>query len=112
MNRLLLAAPIASLLAAPLGAAEPERAMFGAFPSRNQVSTATGLPAKWDTKTGMNVKWTAKSGSQSYAGPVVTRASLQRTFGADGLQAYFSEVSGGAWMEIERVSLRLVSMRR
>ncbi len=54
-----------------LQAAEPERAMFGAFPSRNQVSSATGLPARWDTKTGLNVKWTAKSGSQSYAGPVV-----------------------------------------
>ena len=54
-----------------LRAAEPDRAMFGAYPSRNQVSTATGLPAKWDIKTGQNVKWTAKSGSQSYAGPVV-----------------------------------------
>ena len=79
MNRLLPALPIAACLAALVAAgpdghvraAEPERAMFGAHPSRNQVSPATGLPARWDIKTGTNVKWTAKSGSQSYAGPVV-----------------------------------------
>jgi outer membrane protein assembly factor BamB len=50
---------------------EPERALFGAFPTRNMVSSETGLPTKWDVKTGANVKWTQAVGSQSYAGPVV-----------------------------------------
>ena len=77
MNRFLLFVPVAALLVVAgqheesLRAADPERAMFGAYPSRNQVSPVTGLPARWDIKTGTNVKWTAKSGSQSYAGPVV-----------------------------------------
>lgn len=71
MNRLLVSFSVAACLGTVLQAAEPERAMFGAYPSRNQVSAVTGLPSRWDTKTGMNVKWTAKSGSQSYAGPVV-----------------------------------------
>ena len=80
MNRLRRSLPVVAsvlvlVVAGPhqalLRAAEPERALFGEFPSRNQVSVATGLPTKWDTKTGMNVKWTAKSGSQSYAGPVI-----------------------------------------
>lgn len=52
-------------------AAEPERAMYGAYPNRNMVSDETGLPAKWDVKTGANVKWVQPVGSQSYAGPVV-----------------------------------------
>ena len=52
-------------------AAEPERALFGSYPTRNMVSEETGLPTKWDVKTGMNVKWSQASGSQSYAGPVV-----------------------------------------
>ena len=72
MNRSILWAASALVLAVPFaGAQEPDRGMFGAHPSRNQVSPVTGLPAKWDAKTGMNVKWTAKAGSQSYAGPVV-----------------------------------------
>src|SRR5258708_16213028 len=52
-------------------AAEPERALFGSYPTRNMVSEETGLPTKWDVKTGMNVKWSQASGSQSYAVPVV-----------------------------------------
>ena len=52
-------------------AADPERALFGAYPNRNMVSDETGLPTKWDIKTGMNVKWSQAAGSQSYAGPVV-----------------------------------------
>ena len=52
-------------------AAEPERALFGSYPTRNMVSDETGLPTKWDVKTGMNVKWSQASGSQTYAGPVV-----------------------------------------
>jgi outer membrane protein assembly factor BamB len=52
-------------------AAEPERALFGSFPSRNMVSDEVGLPTKWDIKTGLNLKWSQPVGSQSYAGPVV-----------------------------------------
>jgi outer membrane protein assembly factor BamB len=57
--------------AATLRAAEPERALFGAYPSRNMVSDETALPAKWDIKTGANIKWSQPAGSQTYAGPVV-----------------------------------------
>jgi outer membrane protein assembly factor BamB len=52
-------------------AAEPERALFGSYPTRNMISEETGLPAKWDVKTGANVKWSQPAGSQTYAGPVV-----------------------------------------
>jgi outer membrane protein assembly factor BamB len=52
-------------------AAEPERALFGSYPTRNMVSDEKGLPAQWDVKTGANVKWSQPAGSQSYAGPVV-----------------------------------------
>src|SRR5262249_9804177 len=52
-------------------AAEPERAQFGSYPTRNMVSEETGLPAKWDVKTGTNIKWSQATGSQTYAGPVV-----------------------------------------
>jgi len=76
---LLLCLSALALLGGPRGpapgtavrAAEPERALFGAYPTRNMVSEETGLPAKWDVKTGTNVKWTQAVGSQSYAGPVV-----------------------------------------
>jgi outer membrane protein assembly factor BamB len=58
--------------AAPaIRAAEPERALFGSYPTRNMVSSETGLPSKWDIKTGTNLKWSQPAGSQSYAGPVV-----------------------------------------
>jgi outer membrane protein assembly factor BamB len=52
-------------------AAEPERALFGSYPTRNMVSEETALPTKWDVKTGTNVKWSQATGSQTYAGPVV-----------------------------------------
>ena len=45
--------------------------MWGGTPSRNMVSTMTGLPTAWDVKTGKNVKWVAELGSQSYGNPVV-----------------------------------------
>ena len=51
-------------------ATEPP-AMFGGTPSRNMVSSETGLPATWDIESGKNVKWRQKLGSQTYAGPVV-----------------------------------------
>ena len=45
--------------------------MWGGTPSRNMVSTMTGLPTTWDVKTGKNVKWVAELGSQSYGNPTV-----------------------------------------
>ena len=38
--------------------ADPDPAMFGGSPSRNMVSSETGLPATWDMETGLNIKWT------------------------------------------------------
>ena len=54
-------------------AAEPPAppAMFGGTPSRNMVSTETGLAEKWDVASGLNIKWWAGLGSQSYAGPLL-----------------------------------------
>jgi len=46
--------------------------MWGGSPSRNQVSSLTGLPTKWDLDTGENVKWSAPLGSLSYGNPVVS----------------------------------------
>jgi outer membrane protein assembly factor BamB len=45
--------------------------MWGGTPSRNMVSSLTGLPTTWDIKTGKNVKWVAELGSQSYGNPTV-----------------------------------------
>jgi outer membrane protein assembly factor BamB len=45
--------------------------MWGGTPSRNMVSSMTGLPTEWDIKTGRNVKWVAELGSQSYGNPTV-----------------------------------------
>jgi outer membrane protein assembly factor BamB len=45
--------------------------MWGGTPSRNMVSTLTGMPSKWDIKSGQNVKWMAALGSQSYGNPVI-----------------------------------------
>jgi outer membrane protein assembly factor BamB len=46
-------------------------AMFGGTPSRNMVSSETGLPTTWDVTSGKNIKWHQKLGSQTYAGPVI-----------------------------------------
>ena len=45
--------------------------MWGGTPSRNMVSSVTGLPESWDPASGTNVKWTADLGSQTYGNPVV-----------------------------------------
>jgi outer membrane protein assembly factor BamB len=45
--------------------------MWGGTPSRNMVSSMTGVPTEWDLKTGKNVKWVAELGSQSYGNPTV-----------------------------------------
>jgi outer membrane protein assembly factor BamB len=62
-------------LALPVGvtpAAAEEETMFGGNPSRNMVSSETGLPDSWNRKTGKNIKWLEPIGSQTYAGPVVS----------------------------------------
>ncbi len=66
-----LAGAFAGSANGPLLAAQQEQAMFAGNPSRNMVSSATGLPSEWDVRSGVNVKWSASVGSQSYAGPVV-----------------------------------------
>lgn len=76
MRRLLLkvAVTVAIVAAAGsqrVGSQEPERALFGEFPTRNSISAETGLPATWDVETGANILWSEPAGSQSYAGPVV-----------------------------------------
>ena len=53
-----------------------ERAMFGSTPSRNMVSSETGLPASWDIESGENVKWSAPVGSQAYGGPAVASGKV------------------------------------
>jgi len=53
------------------GSASAEKAMYGGTPSRNMVSTETGLPSKWDVESGLNVKWSEALGSQAYGGPVI-----------------------------------------
>ena len=47
---------------------EPERALFGSYPTRNMVSDETGLPTKWDLKTGANIKW-SQPGLPELRGP-------------------------------------------
>ncbi|HVR29086.1 MAG TPA: PQQ-binding-like beta-propeller repeat protein [Thermoanaerobaculia bacterium] len=70
--RFALALGLASAALAALAADRAgEPAMFGGTPSRNMVSSETGLPTTWDIATGKNVKWRQKVGSQTYAGPVV-----------------------------------------
>lgn len=59
---------VASMTAAV--AEDSPRATFGGGPSRNMVSSETGLPSEWDVGSGKNIKWRKKVGSQTYAGPV------------------------------------------
>ncbi len=59
------------LLAAASASLSADWPMWGGTPSRNMVSSMTGLPTTWDLKTGKNVKWVAELGSQSYGNPVV-----------------------------------------
>ena len=61
----------------PAGAADNDGiAMFGGGPTRNMVSSETGLPAKWDPDTGANVLWRQPLGSQAYGGPVIYRGRV------------------------------------
>ncbi len=50
---------------------DSERAMLGGTPGRNMVSSATGLPDRWNPGTGENIRWVADLGSETYGGPVV-----------------------------------------
>ena len=59
------------LLAATGAGLSADWPMWGGTPSRNMVSSMTGLPTTWDLKTGKNVKWVVELGSQSYGNPVV-----------------------------------------
>jgi len=47
--------------------------MWGGTPSRNMVSSMTGLPGSWDVEKGTGIKWVAELGSQTYGNPVVAQ---------------------------------------
>lgn len=47
--------------------------MFGDGGSRNMVSKASNLPASWDPDSGENILWKVGLGTETYAGPVVTK---------------------------------------
>ena len=68
MYRFILSAMV---LAASAAVSATDWPMWGGTPSRNMVSSMTGLPTTWDLKTGKNVKWVAELGSQWYGNPVV-----------------------------------------
>src|SRR5688572_31918762 len=68
MRRIILSSALILAASSALSADWP---MWGGTPSRNMVSTMTGLPTAWDIKTGKNVKWVAELGSQSYGNPTV-----------------------------------------
>lgn len=46
--------------------------MWGGNPSRNAVSSISGLPVEWDISSGKNVKWEVSLGSVTYGNPVVS----------------------------------------
>ena len=91
------ASAIVVFLAATTAGLSADWPMWGGTPSRNMVSSMTGLPTTWDLKTGKNVKWVAELGSQSYGNPTVgggvvlavscpegSRASVETAVGAAG----------------------------
>ena len=53
-----------------------ETSMFGNTPSRNMVSSETGLVSEWDASTGGNVLWSQPVGSQAYGGPTVANGRV------------------------------------
>ncbi len=73
-----LAAVLAlGLLPGALAAAPDDHvAMFGGTPSRNMISTETGLPSSWNLSSGENVLWRQPLGTQSYGGPVVAGGKI------------------------------------
>jgi outer membrane protein assembly factor BamB len=106
LTMILLSAVLLSVLSlsAFLGACHTAAAadwnQWGGTPVRNNVSTATGIPAAWtpgdfDAETGRwkpetskNVLWVAELGSQSYGNPVVA-----------GGKAYVGTNNGKGWLK-------------
>ncbi len=72
----LLSLAAGGALAAPAAPPAGGYAMFGGTWSRNMVSPAKNLPAKWNVETGENVLWVATLGSQSYGGPVLFKGKV------------------------------------
>jgi outer membrane protein assembly factor BamB len=108
-KRTLTAALALFCLAAPASEGnDPKKAdwpMWGGTPSRNMVSTMTGLPGDWDVGTKKNVKWVAALGSQTYGNPVVSGGKVfvgtnnealydKEIPGDKGILAAFSEADG------------------
>ena len=81
--------------------------MWGGTPSRNMVSTMTGMPGDWDVATKKNVKWIAALGSQTYGNPVVA-AKVEEL--KDGARAELATLDGmgGAVAAIDYMKARLV----
>ncbi|HQZ18220.1 MAG TPA: PQQ-binding-like beta-propeller repeat protein [Vicinamibacteria bacterium] len=84
---------VTALLMLPAGAMVRVRAtasldwpMWGGTPSRNMVSSSTGLPAEWDVDTKKNIKWVADLGSTSYGNPVVASGLVFAGTNNDGLR--------------------------
>jgi outer membrane protein assembly factor BamB len=57
---------------APAGPLKSDWPMLGGTPGRNMVSSANGLPARWDIAGGENIRWVAQLGSQTFGNPVVS----------------------------------------
>jgi outer membrane protein assembly factor BamB len=67
---------ILALLLLPVLAAAADWPMMGGAPSRNMVSTETGLPTDLDPTTSTALQWTAKLGSSAYGTPVVAQGKV------------------------------------
>ncbi len=65
-----------ALAAALTSAAGADWPMWGGDPSRNMVSSESGIPRTWDLKTMEHVKWRAEIGSQSHGNPVVAAGKV------------------------------------
>lgn len=103
MNRILqLPILVAAIGGIALAADWP---MWGGNPTRNMVSSETGIPRTWDIQAKTNVKWVAEIGSQSYGNPVVaggrvfvgTNNQLERNpkaTGDQGVMMVFDEKTG------------------
>src|SRR6188472_3627635 len=107
MRRIILS--IALIIAAS-SALKADWPMWGGTPSRNMVSSMTGLPTTWDVKTGKNVKWVAELGSQSYGNPTVANGVVMigtnneamydpKQPGDRGVLMAFNEDTGEFWWQ-------------
>ena len=66
---------IALCLLAPAARAA-DQPQWGHYPTRNMVSTETGLPTTFNPVTGENIKWIVDLGTESYATPVVAEGCV------------------------------------